>query len=523
VSIINVDALEMAVTMVFQWKTFMWLGIGIFMGISGGALPGLTAATSMALFLPLGFKLPTPEMLGLLIGIYKGAVFGGSISAISFATPGTPEAAATVYDGHKLMLQGKGRKAILMALYASVTADILSDLVLIVVAPLLAIVALAFGPSEKVWLVVLAVSLLAALSGRHLMKGLLSAAIGFFCATIGSDPIGEVQRNTFGLWQLRDGVHLIPLVVGLFAMGRMLEEALHLMRLKKTTENLKERIGEIFSNRSEGLSFREYASCWREMTIGFCLGTFVGAMPGLGSTVGAFLSYSAAKQFQPHKKIGTGKLEGVAAAESGNNATVGPTLIPLLAFGIPGSSSAALLGGALTLHGFDPNPRMFELYPHAVYALFIILLIGNLFNLGIGRFFALLFAKLALLPRELLIPLVMLMAVLGCYAYQGDTTDVWVMLVFGFLGFFFRLWDIPEAPLIVTFLVAPMLEQELRRALIIQHGSWFDALFHSNLAIGLAVAAVILTAMCVRFNVMERIADASEREAKAAARDVSSE
>lgn len=510
---INIEGLDRAIDMVFHWKTFMWLAIGVAMGVAGGALPGLTAATSMALFLPLAFKMPTAEALGLLIGIYKGAVFGGSISAISFATPGTPEAAATVYDGYKLTLQGKGRKAILMALYASVTADLMSDVVLIVVAPLLAIVALAFGPSEKVWLMILAIALLSALSGSHLAKGLLSAGVGFLCATIGTDPVGMVQRFTFGFWQLQDGVHLIPLVVGLFAMGRMLEEALLMFRRSETTEGVRERIQEIFNKKSEGLSWKEFKSCWKEIGIGFGIGSFVGALPGLGSTVGAFLSYSVAKQFQPHKKIGTGKLEGIAAAEAGNNATVGPTLIPLLAFGIPGSTSAALLGGMLTLHGFDPNPRMFELYPHAVYALFIILIIGNFFNLAIGRFFAIVFAKLALLPRSILIPLVMLMAVLGSYAYQGNTTDVWVMLVFGFVGFFFRLWNIPEAPLIVTFLVAPLMESELRRGLIINRGDWFDTLFHSNLAISLAIAALILTALCVKFNVMEKITDAGEREA----------
>jgi len=320
-------------------------------------------------------------------------------------------------------------------------------------------------------------------------------------------------------------------VVGLFAMGRMLEEALLMFKQSETTEGVRERIQEIFSKKSEGLSWKEFKSCWREIAIGFGLGSFVGALPGLGSTVGAFLSYSVAKQFQPHKKIGTGKLEGIAAAESGNNATVGPTLIPLLAFGIPGSTSAALLGGMLTLHGFDPNPRMFELYPHAVYALFIILIIGNFFNLAIGRFFAMVFAKLALLPRSILIPLVMLMAVLGSYAYQGNTTDVWVMLTFGFIGFFFRVWNIPEAPLIVTFLVAPLMESELRRGLIIHRGDWFDTLFHSNLAIGLAIAALALTVLCAKFNVMEKIAAAGEREAKEQAaleaeakkRDMSSE
>jgi putative tricarboxylic transport membrane protein len=191
---INIEGLDRAIDMVFHWKTFMWLAIGVAMGVAGGALPGLTAATSMALFLPLAFKMPTAEALGLLIGIYKGAVFGGSISAISFATPGTPEAAATVYDGYKLTLQGKGRKAILMALYASVTADLMSDVVLIVVAPLLAIVALAFGPSEKVWLMILAIALLSALRHDWYRSGWHGAALHIRLLAVARwcppDPIG---------------------------------------------------------------------------------------------------------------------------------------------------------------------------------------------------------------------------------------------------------------------------------------------------------------------------------------------
>lgn len=512
------DAFLMALELVFAWDTLLWLAIGIALGVGGGALPGLTTSSTMALFLPLSFQLPVAPALGLLIGLYKGTVFGGSIAAISFATPGTPEAAATVFDGFKLMLRGKGRKAILMALYASVTADIMSDILLIVVAPFLAAVALAFGPSEKIWLMLLAIALLASLSGAHLAKGLLSAGLGFLVATIGSDPVGFIPRFTFGMWQLSDGIELVPLVIGLFAMGRMLEESLKLFRESKIAEDLTQRISEIFSKKSEGLSFREFIAHWREMSFGLGIGSFVGALPGLGSTVGAFLSYSAVKQFFPEKKLGSGTLSGIAAAESGNNATVGPTLIPLLAFGIPGSGAAALLGGALTLQGFDPNPRLFEMFPHIVYGLFIILLIGNLFNLGIGRIFALLYAKLALLPRQILIPSIMLLAVAGSYAYRGDPFHVGVMLVFGIVGFCFRLLRIPEAPLIVTFMIAPMLEKNLRRALQISHDDWLSALFHSPLAIGMAIAALVLTYVSVKFRVMERINMLREEEEQEAAK-----
>ncbi len=352
----NPDAFLEALTLVFTFKTMMWLALGVAVGVGVGAMPGLSAATGVALMLPLTFVMDTPSALGLLIGVYKGAVYGGSISAISFATPGTPEAAATVYDGYKLMRAGKGRKALLMALYASVTADFLSDVITILVAPLLAIVALSFGPSERFWLMLLAVTLLGALSGSHLAKGMLAAALGLFIGTIGTDPVGAVSRNTFGLWWLQEGIHLIPLVIGVFAMGRMIEEAAKLMREKGTTRRVGEAVSGLLSKTTEGLSLREYLSTWKEMSIGLGIGSFVGMLPGLGSTVGAFLSYSVAKQVSPEKKIGTGVIEGVAAAEAGNNATVGPTLVPLLAFGIPGSSTAALIGGALMLQGAPGYP-----------------------------------------------------------------------------------------------------------------------------------------------------------------------
>ena len=510
------DALLEALILVFTWKTMLWIAIGVAIGVGAGSMPGLTATGGVALVLPLTFAMDTAGALGLLIGLYKGAVYGGSISAITFATPGTPEAAATVWDGYKMMRAGKGRKALLMALYASVTADFLSDLITIMIAPLLAIIALSFGPSERFWLMALAVTLLGALSGRHLAKGMLSAAIGIFFGTIGPDPVGAVSRNTFGLWWLQGGIQLIQLFIGVFAMGRMIEEAIKLLRQSGKAEKLGKSVSALLSRTSEGLSLREYLSTWKEMAIGLGIGSFVGMLPGLGATVGAFLSYSVAKQASPQKKFGSGIIEGVAAAEAGNNATVGPTLVPLLAFGIPGSSTAALIGGALMFQGATPGPRMFELFPTVVYSLFIILLIGNLFNLGIGRAFAFFYAKLGELPQPLLIPLIMLMSIIGSYAFQLNPYDVIVMLFFGLVGFGMRVFGIPEAPMVITFLIAPMAEESIRKALLINQGDWTAAFFHSPLAIGLCTATVVLTFIALRLRVGERINVLAEKEAKEA-------
>lgn len=502
---IDPDVLSQALDIVLSWQTIAWMTIGVMVGIGFGAMPGLQASTAVALMLPFSFSLPLGPALGLLIGLYKGAIYGGSISAISFSTPGTPEAAATVFDGYKLMRAGKGRKALLMALYASVTADFLSDLLTIMLAPMLAVVALQFGSSEKAWLMLLAITLVGALTGRHLAKGLLSAMLGLFLATIGSDPIGAVPRNTFDLWWLSSGISIAPMVIGLFAMSMVFYEILKPEVLSSVKDQTKG-IATALIRQSEGLKFVEYIKAWKEMLIGLCVGSFVGMLPGLGATVGAFLSYAVAKQVSPHKGIGQGALEGVAAAEAGNNATVGPTLIPLLVFGIPGSTTTALIGGALMMQGATPSPRMFELYPHVVYALFGILLLANIANLGLGRIFAFAYAKLGELPRHYLVPLIGFMSIVGTYYVGQNPYDVVIMLVFGVVGLVFRLARIPEAPLVITFILGPLIETYIRRSYLIGGRDWTAAFFDSWLSIGLCLALVLTLVIAVRLQLSERIA-----------------
>jgi len=509
------EALREAFQLFFTPEVFYWMAIGVTVGVGVGAIPGLSAATGIALMLPVTFTMSVAPALGLLIGLYKGAVYGGSISAISFATPGTSEAAATVYDGYKLMKKGQGRKAVEMALSASVSADTASDLVTILVAPPLAMAALAFGPAERFWLVVLAFTLIGSLSGKHLAKGLISASLGIFLATIGPDPVSAVPRMTFGVWWLSGGIPFIPLMIGLFAISTMLEESIKLLRERGIVQRVKVSIMKgLLMKSGAGLTFREYLRCWKEMLIGLSIGSFVGFLPGLGSTVGAFLSYGVAKQASPEKKIGEGVLEGVAAAESGNNATVGPTLIPLLAFGIPGSISAALIGGALMLQGATPSPRMFKLYPEIVYALFMILIVANGFNFGIGRIFGRLYARLGLLPKSLLVPLIFMMATIGSFAFRGNPYDVVLALVFGLLGYGMRIAEIPTAPLVISFLVTPMMEANLRRALIISHREWIQALFGSPLSIGLVVATAVLTFISLKLKGAGMAAESREETEK---------
>lgn len=498
------DALIQALPMVFNFKTFFWLAFGVMVGVGVGALPGLTAVTGVALMLPLTFQMDVAPALGLLIGLYKGAIFGSSISAISFGTPGAPEAAVIVDDGHRLTRKGKGRKAILMSLYSSVTGDTMSDILVILIAPTLAIIALQFGPSERFWVMIMAIMLVGALSGRHFAKAMISAGLGVFIATIGTDPIGAVPRNTFGIYWLRDGVDLIPLVIGIFALGRMLEEIGILVQRNERVHVAMDTIRKAITVSGEGLSFREYLGAWKFVVIGIVVGTLVGMLPGLGATAAAFMMFSIAKRMTGDRTDDDAALKRIAAAEAGNSATVGPTLVPLLVFGIPGSATAALIGGALMLQGATPSPRMFELFPEIILSLFMILILANIFNLGIGRIFAFVYAKLGMFPRELLIPLVIVLAVLGTYAYMGNPYHVVLMLAFGFLGFLMRIFGVPEGPLIITFMITPLAEGSLRRALLINQGEWLEALFKSNLAIALCVATIAVVVFLVASRKRER-------------------
>ncbi|SNY91133.1 putative tricarboxylic transport membrane protein [Cohaesibacter sp. ES.047] len=494
-----------AIDLVFALNTMMWAVVGVAVGVSVGAMPGLSPAPAIALLLPLTFTMSLPSALGLLIGVYKGGIYGGSISAISFATPGTAEAGATVLDGYKLTEQGKGRKALQMALYASVTADLLTSLLTVFLAPSLALVALKFGPSERLWLIILAITLVGALSGEHFAKGIFAAALGLFIGTIGSDPVSMVPRNTFGQWWLSDGVHLIPLIIGLFAIANMIERIIEIIMARRSRSEKSERIMAQLSKKEEGLTFREYLSAKKEIAIGTGVGAFAGILPGLGATVGAFLSYGVARQLSPEKNLGTGRLEGVAAAEAGNNATAGPTLIPLLAFGIPGGTIAAMLGGALAIQGVQAGPRMFELFPVQVYSLFIILIVANVLVLFFGYTMSGLFAKLGTLKPQMLVPVIMAMALVGAFAYQKSGYDVAMALFFGIMGWLMKLARIPVAPLIITFLLTPLAEQNLRRALLINRGVWNEALFGSWLAIGLAVAAAVLLVLLSRAQLGRRM------------------
>ena len=486
--------LLLAFTNVFNLETLLYLALGVFIGGAFAAIPGLTGTLALSLILPFTFFLTVVPALALLLGTYKGCMFGGSVSAVTFGVPGDASAAPTAFDGFPLCRQGKPNKALSIALFASITGNFAADLVLIFTLVPVSYIALKFGPRELCALMVLALISLALLFGGSVRKGLFATMLGCFLATIGSDPITSIPRMTFGFMALRDGLPLVPVITGMFAFSELLIQ--YGQGVKSSLENKAQQFDRA-THRSpdDRLSFREYLSCWREMLVGSIIGICLGALPGPGATMSAFTSYGVAGRWKKNKgRMGTGIIEGVAAGESANSATVGPTLIPLLTFGIPGSGNAALFGAALMLHGITAGPGLFTDYMDIIYAIFILMIAGTAMNLLISKFTIIpIFSRLASVERRMLMALLAPMMAIGIYSINLRAFDVLVMFLSGVLGLLLRKVNITIAPVAVALIVMPIFEMQFRRCLILSHGD-FMYFFQSTIACGLLLVSA---ALCV--------------------------
>lgn len=489
------DALPDALSLALDPTVLMYVALGILLGITLGAIPGLSGDMAIALLLPTVFYLEPASALGLLIGIYKGGMFGGSIAGISFGVPGTPGAAATTIDGYQAKLKGKPNRALHTALYSSVAGDTGSDLILIFIALPLAAIALKFGPVEFFALYAFSLLLISALTSGQLAKGFAACALGILLSMIGRDPIGGSLRMTFGIPGLAGGLSLIPVLVGIFAVSELVIQVSKTWAEKSRTIVDKAKANSsMFSEydaKSDKLTFKEFLKLWKSTAIGTGTGTLIGALPGAGSSLAAFISYGLAQRFsrQP-QEFGKGSMEGVASAEAGNSATSGSTLIPLFAFGIPGSATAALFGAAFILMGMTPGPNLVHDHTDVIYALFIILIYANLVNLVLGKVLLPYYSKMSMVQPRILLPIVFCLAIFGTYAASNSVIDVWVLLGAGLLGVVLRLYGFPLAPLILGFIVGPGAERALRQSLLIG-GEW-SYLFSSPIAIGFYATAVFL-------------------------------
>lgn len=458
--IINIlSALEMLITPMNMVAIFAGVAFGVFMG----AVPGLTGTMGIALVIPLTYAFEPITAFALLLGTYKGALFSGCIPAILINTPGTPAAAATVLDGYPLAQKGRGGEAMGMALWASVIGDVISTIALIFGALLLAQLATKFGPPEFAMLVLFSLTIVASVSGDSMIKGLIAAAVGFMFGTVGLDPMMATPRFTFGEITMLNGISLMAMLIGLFAVSELFIQSEAALSSVKNVIVPKAKI-----------SWAQIRAKLPTILRGSAIGIVLGSIPGLGATPSAFLSYSETKRAsKTPEKFGKGSLDGVAAAESANNATAGGALIPLMALGVPGDVVTAVLLGAFLIHGLAPGPQLFAENLDLVYAIFIALLIAALMLPVIGLAAIRLFSKIVMIPRYALYPIIAILCMLGVYGFNSSPTDLWIMLGFGLLGYGMRKLAFPLAPMMIGFVLEPIGEQSVRQALTISSGDWF--------------------------------------------------
>jgi putative tricarboxylic transport membrane protein len=480
--VIDFDVLIQSLGLILRWEVIASCFGGVVWGMFVGVTPGLTGIMAVVIALPLTFFMDPQSAIALLLGIYVTAIYGGSVTAIMIATPGTPNAAATVLDGYPLARQGKARQALEMALYASFTAGILSTIVALVIFPVVATFALEFGAAEVFAVIVFSITISAGVSGESLLKGLIAASFGFLIAMIGQDPIHGSSRFTFGVHDFQAGMHILTLLVGLFTIPEVMVRGVEAYKAREAVT-----VGEM----GPPMTFSQYLSYWPTYLRSCAGGSLLGALPGLGGSPAAFLGYFLAQRFsKTPQEFGKGSLEGVAGAEAGNNSVCGPALVPMMSLGIPGDTTTAVLMGALVIHGLNPGPMLFESAPDFIYSVFLLLFVSLIFLFIVGSGVIRMAKWVVRMPTQILFPMVLILATYGTYAVRGTMVDVISMFGVGFLGFLLRIQKSPAAPFAIAFILGPLFENELRKSLIIS-GVSLDIFFNSAISITfLALAAL---------------------------------
>lgn len=457
-----IDSLLAGLSLVSNVESFLALAMGVAIGVVGGAIPGMSATMAVALTLPFTFAMQPITGILLLLGVYKGGIFGGSIPAILIKTPGTPASSATVLDGYPLAEKGQAGKALGMALWASCTADLISNLALILFAGWLASFALSFGPPEFFTLILFSLTIIAGVSGDSLLRGALSAMLGLFLATVGLDLVYGTNRFTFGDPNMMGGLNFIAVLIGLFAIP----EILSMVWNPRAHDGKTRQLGK------DRVTLRDYRNSFKSIVRGSFIGVFLGSIPGIGAAPSAFLSYSEARRTSKNREnFGKGELEGVAAAEAGNNGVAGATLIPLLALGVPGDIITAIIMGAFMVHGLQPGPMMFILNADVIYGLFIGLIVSSVFLFFIGSVAIRGFKYVANIPRGVLFPGVLVLCIYGVFAVNNNIFDVGVMFAMGWVGFFMLRYRVPAAPFLIAFILGPLLEDNFRQAMLMSGSS----------------------------------------------------
>jgi putative tricarboxylic transport membrane protein len=460
----TIAAMLEALELVFTWPTPLWVIVGLLLGTLAGALPGIGSALGMAIVLPLTLPLAPVNAIVLLVSMYSGAMYGGSISAILVNVPGTGGAAATTFDGYPMSKLGRAVEALVMSATASSTGGFLSVFALILLSPVLIEVVLLFGSPEYFLMAVLGLSMITVVAKGSVVKGLVAGAAGLLITTIGIAPNSPELRYTFDSLALYDGIDFIAALIGMFAISEML-------KLASKEGGIAEGGIEMLGSATAGI--RKTFTYPLTIVKSAYIGMFIGAVPGAGATVSNFIAYGEAmRSADDAEEFGRGDPRGVISSEASNNGTIGGSLIPTIAFGIPGSGSTAVLLGGLLMHGLRPGPQLFEAELSLTYTFLLALLIGNVFIILMGTF---LVTKLGILTRidtHYIIPMIIVLSIVGGYTLSANWVDIWTILVLGFIGYVMVQYNYSIIAFVLGVVLGPIAEENFMRSLQLSDGSY---------------------------------------------------
>lgn len=480
------EILWTAIKDVFAPMAFLMNFVGVLVGMVIGALPGLGSVIAISVCLPFTFGMPPLQAMALLLGVYCGSTCGGSIAAVLINTPGTPQSACTALDGYPLAKAGKGGVAIGWALAASIFGGLFSCLILIFAAPLLATFALRFGPLEIFGLILMGFTCIASVSGKNLAKGIASSMIGLLLACVGPSPFTGDMRFTFDIFALHAGLDVVPVIIGVFALSEIIDRSEKMLHEPP--------MDIIRSNIVHMPRLSQWKGRIKLLLKSSFIGTFIGILPGTGSTTAAFISYGEASRTSPRKNnFGKGEPDSIIAAESANNAVTGGALVPALSLGIPGDPVTAIMLATFVLHGITPGIRLMTDHAEIVYGIFIALIAANILMWPACAITTRLFHYFLKLPEPLLMSVVAILCMLGSYGTRGNLNDMAVTAAIGIGAYLLRCGSFPMPPLLIAFVLGPQFEMSINQmALYKGDSSWLAYIADSPVAIFLFIVTAIL-------------------------------
>lgn len=475
----------------FTWMNILLIFAGCFVGIMFGAIPGLSTDLAVILFLPLTFSMEALQGLLLLLGIYCGGTYGGSITAILIGTPGTNVAMATVFDGYPMTQKGRPRTALQMALVASTIGGLISSLILLFTAPFISGFVMRFGPPEYFALAVFGLSIIAGVSGNSMLRGIIMGCFGFFVSCIGVDASSGATRFTFGNVFMMKGLGLLPVLLGVFALPNILGQV-YSKGYRKVFDNDTE------LSREDKLTGKQIRDCMPIILKSTAIGSLIGAIPGAGAGIAAFMAYNEGKRSSQRGHLfGTGELEGVAAPEAANNAVTGCSLVPLFTLGIPGSVVAAILIGAFTMQGLTPGPTLFKTQAPLMYAIMVGMIVCNIAMYVEGKYLLRFFTRISRVPQPILFTGLALFCVSGAFSFSNHIFNVYVLLVFGIVMYLLQIFGFPGAPFVLGIVLGSLAEGNLKNSLVMSEGSW-TIFFTRPISLAIIAITVFFTIYSIR-------------------------